>query len=254
MAEVFITAILDILMGRRTIKSVAQSSPLSTANLQNAIQQITGGKTVRPEYQILVYKDKYSVYRDYNKNAQKLGSKIHSDNLIGLTDKQLTPEFAEKYISFDQHAMATRRPFSVSEKIAHSDFGFVNATADICPVLDEQGDAVGVFIISYVDVSLENQPFPFILDSLYRGLAYHFVKNDQYSLKIPNNRVTLTRREMECVLYVMIGLDTKKIAQHMRLSPRTVDNMIAHLKEKLSMPFRQDIAEAVIKHHWLNLL
>lgn len=247
--------ILDVLMGRRTMKSVVQSSQLSMKEISDSIQQITDNKVVRSEYQILIYKDKDSVYRDHNHNTQKLGSKKYTGKLIGLTDKHINDlEFAEKYIALDQKVITSQKSLSVSEKIFYADFGLVNAVADICPVVNEEGDSIGVFIISYVDLSLKNQSFEFIMNSLYRGLAHHFVKNDQYALKLPNITATLTRREMECVLYVLIGLDTKKIAQHMRLSPRTVDNMIFHLKEKLSLPFRQDIAEACFRHHWLNLL
>ena len=247
--------ILDILMGRRTMKSVAQSFQLSMKEISNSIQQITDNKVVHSEYQVLIYKDKDSVYRDHNHNAQKLGSKKHIDNLIGLTDKHINnSELAEKHTAFDQQVITSQKSLLASEKIFYADFGLVNAVADIHPVVNEEGDSIGVFIMGYVDLALKNQSFEFIMNSLYRGLAYHFVKNNQYDLKLSNITVTLTRREMECVLYVLIGLDTKKIAQHMRLSPRTVDNMISHLKEKLSLPFRQDIAEACFRHHWLDLL
>lgn len=247
--------ILDVLMSRRTMKSIEQSFRLSKKEISDSIQQITNNKLVCSEYQILIYKDKDSVYRDHNLNARKLGSKKHTDNLVGLTDKHINDsELAERHMAFDQQVITSQKSLLASDKIFYTDFGLVNAVANICPVVNEEGDSIGVFIISYLDLALKNQSFEFIINSLYRGLAHHFVKNDQYVLKLPNITVTLTRREMECILYVLIGLDTKKIAQHMRLSPRTVDNMISHLKEKLSLLSRQDIAEACLRYHWLDLL
>jgi DNA-binding CsgD family transcriptional regulator len=64
----------------------------------------------------------------------------------------------------------------------------------------------------------------------------------------------LTRRESECFWYVVRGLNTKKIARHLRVSDRTVEKFIINLREKLGCLHKNDLIERAYQDGLISFL
>ncbi|MBN9565853.1 MAG: helix-turn-helix transcriptional regulator [Alphaproteobacteria bacterium] len=56
----------------------------------------------------------------------------------------------------------------------------------------------------------------------------------------------LTPRQVECVVYMMLGKSSKEIAKTLMISQRTVEAHISHLKSKLNVNFKSAIIEKVL--------
>lgn len=58
-----------------------------------------------------------------------------------------------------------------------------------------------------------------------------------------SNEVVLSKREKEIILLLQKGNRTKKIAADLKISPRTVDNTILKLRERLNISSREDLRQ-----------
>ncbi len=74
---------------------------------------------------------------------------------------------------------------------------------------------------------------------------------DAKGAKLPGNvcsRVsTLSRRELECLRYLVRGLPKKKIAEHMSISPKTVEQHTTRLMAKLGIHDRVTLTRFAIR-------
>jgi DNA-binding NarL/FixJ family response regulator len=71
------------------------------------------------------------------------------------------------------------------------------------------------------------------------------------------NNAYLTKREIDILTYVTLGHTSKRIAQRLNLSYRTVETHIDSLKTKLHCSYKESIPEVVIKYgiiQYLSLL
>ena len=52
--------------------------------------------------------------------------------------------------------------------------------------------------------------------------------------KIYLDNIRLSKRETECIYYLIRGMTIKRIAQTLKLSPRTVESYIKNIKNRIS--------------------
>ena len=64
----------------------------------------------------------------------------------------------------------------------------------------------------------------------------------------PNGNSTLTRRELEILRLISTGLDTKKTAQRLHVSPATVRNHVQNILGKLGAHSRLEAVACAIRH------
>ncbi len=62
-----------------------------------------------------------------------------------------------------------------------------------------------------------------------------------------NERISLSRRELECLQYLSHGKSTKEIASHLQLSPRTIEMYLQRIKEKTEIPSRSKLIDFYYK-------
>ena len=55
----------------------------------------------------------------------------------------------------------------------------------------------------------------------------------RYVITYSGARVLLSKREVECLHYLIKGKAAKEIARELEISPRTVELHISHIKEKI---------------------
>jgi DNA-binding CsgD family transcriptional regulator len=58
--------------------------------------------------------------------------------------------------------------------------------------------------------------------------------------------ITLKKRELECLIYLMRGYSAKEIASHLGISPRTVECYVLALKQKLRCTRKSELINKAI--------
>lgn len=65
---------------------------------------------------------------------------------------------------------------------------------------------------------------------------------------INNNLAPLSKREKECAHYLIKGMSTKEMAMVLKVSPRTIESHIDHIKTKLNCNTRLQIISKSLEH------
>lgn len=68
------------------------------------------------------------------------------------------------------------------------------------------------------------------------------IKN--FRIEVKNREILLTKKELECVTYLLKGYSTKRIASNMNASPRTIERYLDQLKSKMNLKRKGEIIEA----------
>ncbi|MGD9108980.1 MAG: helix-turn-helix transcriptional regulator [Gammaproteobacteria bacterium] len=66
------------------------------------------------------------------------------------------------------------------------------------------------------------------------------------STKLKFHLSKLTKREGECICYILRGMTTKQMADMMELSPRTVEGYMLNIRNKLDCKNRYEIISTVL--------
>lgn len=242
-----IQLIMDIIMRRCSITTASQRSNLSNYEIMKLIKERIGPGFANNKRQMVMYKDHNLIYRDHNQSAAVLGYNNKKSSLIGQTDYDLSPDHADAYTALDQAVIKSRTHRREQDTIFHKDLGFVSAIADVYPLYNQHHDCLGVVLCGDVTLQLSKQPFSVVLQYLSKGCAHYFIRKNSYKISsLYSSNLVLYRREVECLLYLSIGLTSKTIAQHMRISPRTIDDMTSRLKDKFGVYSRQMLIDHVI--------
>ena len=110
------------------------------------------------------------------------------------------------------------------------------------PLVNPQGAIVGAFIQSFeftginilnsanllAQLDLKKRPSGFLNQFEYEVIEEGFCKE-------------LTQREFECLFFLMRGKSSKEIGRFMKISNKTVDHHIEHIKTKLGCKTRSEI-------------
>ena|SRR5581483_4441419 len=84
--------------------------------------------------------------------------------------------------------------------------------------------------------------------SLLSDSQYNDLKPNHPRLYPPG--ITLTKREAECLYFLARAYTTKKIAQALDLSPRTIETYINNIKDKLGVIYKSEITEKAMSYHY----
>ncbi len=69
-----------------------------------------------------------------------------------------------------------------------------------------------------------------------------------------NDEIALSKRQLECLYYLLRGKSARIIAEILGLSPRTVENYFAHLKTKLNCQSTSELIEKSIQKGYLSII
>lgn len=106
-------------------------------------------------------------------------------------------------------------------------------------------------IISY-SIEIKDSRFVEIGNLLKRTAIYnpkgiHYIKKTRLSYN-------LSKREVECLFYLVRGKSMKTVAKILGLSPRTIETYLARLKEKINCYNKSDLIEFAIKEGFADMM
>jgi len=75
-----------------------------------------------------------------------------------------------------------------------------------------------------------------------------------YQLGGKYSGIYLTRREAECMLYLIRGKTVAMIADDLKLSPRTVEFYVKNLKDKMHCKNRPELIDKMLHSNFLEII
>lgn len=118
------------------------------------------------------------------------------------------------------------------------------------PLYDEHGEHLGFSGVAR-DISSD-----LIRKQLPNPIMNFFQLSDRkkYYLKGKYKNIYLSPRQAECALYLLQGKTAKQTAKILKLSPRTIEEVIGNIKAKLGLHYRSDIFDALIESDFIDIL
>ena len=82
---------------------------------------------------------------------------------------------------------------------------------------------------------------------------YH-QKQASFLLEDKFHKIELTKRQFECLFFLIRGKTSKEIAKALKLSPRTIDFYLEQMKYKLNCSTRSQLIEVAIMEGYMNII
>lgn len=229
-------------MGRASKSAVQKRLNIPGSVLAKLSDEIFPDASGYKHQNIALCKNIDSVYIDQNAFSRHLGSTKHNGNLVGLTDPEVTPELADIHIAQDHKVIAKKQAIEFDVDVVVKEIGKTPSKVTISPMRNEHGDCTGVLILGRPILDITNLSFGQLLNYLNKGYASLLLQNDFYEVSLGDFTPTkVSRREMEIMLYWLIGFTAKETALRIDTSHRSVENTIFNLKIKLDVISRSDL-------------
>ncbi len=200
-----------------------------------------------------------SVIQNINEHTIKTSGYLSVNDSIGKTVKVAAKKEAAAFsLAHDALVLRTNKTQIAFESfIRKVDNVAFSAMSIKYPWYNEDNQLIGVFGCSLIPK--EDDPFSLIkplslllqLDLLDKNHLNHpfLPKNVLPNTNCLNSKdmsPQLTKRQEECLFYLVQGMTNKQIAKCLALSPRTVEHYLEHIKKKLNAHSRIDLVAKVL--------
>jgi len=119
------------------------------------------------------------------------------------------------------------------------------------PLFDSQDEIIGVFGISALTdktVFKEAENLSTSIERIIQTGLISPAKNIMPGFHI--NEIYFSKQEIKCLRLLVTGKTIKLIAQHMSLSPRTIEFYLENIKRKLAVKTKSELIEKVVQFIW----
>lgn len=250
--ELRMQIVMQIINREATCVDVISQYGINKTNIKSWMQQLVGDRQLNPKIQSILYKDLDFRYQGCNVIGGEVGTKCKTRNALGKTDFDITPEMAREYQEFDERVFSSNRPLCVSSTVYNPILGEFRGNGTLYPVKDDNGDTAGVFIVVEHQVKLAMMGFSKIYQILLSGHANQLLTKLSYHIYHLNQKILFSWNEAHIYLYLLIGKSAKEIAQFTQRSPRTIENSIMTMKNKLGCNTVVQLIDILWKHKLLN--
>jgi DNA-binding CsgD family transcriptional regulator len=178
-------------------------------------------------------KDKDGRYLDINQEFVDSTGLNSTNDIVGKTDLQL-PWASDGSVLMQQNDLQTIS--DGASKVFHEYADCVYGKNQLyisykTPLKSHTGKIIGVFGVSaHQKADIESN---------------HSILLDIFGFK----QFKLTKRQKDCLHYLVRGMTVKQIAQQLQLSPRTVGHYLEHIKNKLKCSTRAELITLALQHN-----
>ncbi len=194
-------------------------------------------------------KDLDARYVRANNKLSTLTGFAHQHDMIGLLDSDLKCQAAESantYRKEDLDVIARDEAIQLMcfDNYANNDARLLHTVKS--PLRDENGEICGIMNQAQ-ELTLDGMSRILLRmnDSLLNGRPVTFEIRENY------HGINLSRRECECLFYLLRGFSATDISNTLNLSKRTIESYIENIKSKLKCDSKKQIFE---KAHQLGFI
>ncbi|MEM1244541.1 MAG: LuxR C-terminal-related transcriptional regulator [Pseudomonadota bacterium] len=192
------------------------------------------------------WKDNQSTYLGSNQYFAKAAGFNHPDELIGLKDTDLPwCELAAQMSHADR--LAIDQPQMILEIPLIADASCPLVITQKKPLYDHN-TLIGMIGFSFVNQTKS------ILAELSRLIGNLKNYKDQNFLVQNDSNSKLTRRQQECLYYLLRGNTIREIAKNLNLSARTIETHMVHIKNIFAVRTKSQLIEKAIEQGYLNCI
>jgi len=203
----------------------------------------------------VLWKDRDSVFmRGTALILELVGAKTRSE-LEGFTDQDLKCDaamYADAFIQQDQDVIENDKSILCFDSFLYANDQFYISMGIKAPLKDEHNKIVGVSCTSY---SLEDSFLTKVILKILKSQE-NFRPVGTCSLELVDcfHEFNLSKRESECLYYLMRGKSAKEIGSILGISGRTVESYNECIKNKMGCDSKSDIIDLAIDSGLLTFI
>lgn len=203
----------------------------------------------------LSYKDLNLVYQEVSQTVAKMVGFNHYEEMIGVDDYGLKCDIVENADLFrrdDREVLISRKP-TQSIVIQHYVTGTKILLIERKPIIDQQDQLLGLFTYGTEITDAMRNCFT---KSLFKLDLELMKRNRGVSYKVQSNEPTynLTKRELECLYYMIRGKSAKDVGDKLCLSKRTIEDYNNNLKNKMGCLTRSQVIDKAFAEGLIYLI
>ena len=138
------------------------------------------------------------------------------------------------------------RKLSIANPANFSGLGAVTVAGKIVPLKNEYNQITGILGTTRLIYSIANQPFAQALAILNAHTIPLIVNRSWYEINTRYGKIRISRREAQCILFLLKSYTAEDIASALDLSARSIESYFVNIKNKLNVHHKSDILELVI--------
>ena len=201
---------------------------------------------------IVIRKDREGHYLWHNDKAFDLSPK--GKTLVGLKDEQISPAKAKHYRAGDLQVMKTNKRERFIEKIHFCSHGYYEAWAEIIPVHNDMGNSDGVLLFSHINFRLKEQPLVAALKLIRFPRNYGLLQFDTYEFEYKELKISLSQKESEVALGLLVGMSSSEISKTMDIKTRTVESYINQIKNKFGTHKKTELVHQLLESTFVDII
>ncbi len=191
-----------------------------------------------------------SAYEYANSQFIDLMGVTAAKNIINCMDNDLYDDRTKVkiYKQYDEQVFDTEKSIEVSEEVAPKFNKLISRcmVGKLYPLYSGKSTPVGVMGI----VIPRDLPFRLTLESAVNlscaDYDHNFVRRS-YSVKINHQVITISRRELQCIIELIKGNHAGKIAENLKLKQKTIEYYLENLKNKLGATSKASLIQTVFQ-------
>lgn len=195
-------------------------------------------------------KNKLSVYQYANHPFMELMGINHIKYLKNKTDYDLCDDRnkIKIYRQHDEEVFETEKMLSINEEVIPKKNEFVRKrmVGTLYPIYTDKSQAIGVLGI----VTPQFIPFKLTLESALsltkEELDINFIRRS-YPIKVHNQTINLSKREIQCIIELIRGNHAGEIATILQLKQTTVESYLDNIKNKLGATCKSNLIQTIFQ-------
>ncbi len=208
------------------------------------------------EHHIFI-KNRHQYFEFSNQRHLNIFGMTSNNQIKGRSDSELcsNKDLVKRYKEFDVEVFDTKMPLKVSEVVnPKNNPSFIKEMqGTIYPLFNKKNMPILTLGIVHPVFKLEKINLDIILSLLPEELNALLTKQ-RYLVKIDNLSVTISRREIQCLIEILKGNHAGNIATILQLKQTTIESYISHLKNKLGASSRQELISTILQYKVLTTL
>lgn len=205
--------------------------------------------------QVIFVKNNHHLYQYSNPLFCKLMGFQKEVSLKNLTDYDLCRnKFKVKtYLAHDEEVLDTHRTIAVSEEILpkNNTSLITQLSGFIHPLFDDKFNTVGVLGMMTLHHQLLNLDLDSALKLSPEEIDQLLIKRT-YRITLQNRIISLSKREIQCILELVKGAHAGEIADVLKLKQSTVEFYLKNIKNKLGESKRNNLIKTIFNHQLIE--
>ena len=206
---------------------------------------------------ILWRKNKNSIYTQGNDACAKLFGFKRNEDMIGISDCDIpcdVSQYADLCKKTDIDVMSSRKPLRIIRTSRYAGGMQKTLLINKTPIFDKNNSVIGT--------SAYCLDFSEVLNKLSQLITSNEMKYD-HQLKLQANyhpnenytaKIKLTKRQSECLFFLLRGKTAKESAKILKICHRTVENYIDQLKLKFNCQTKSELISKALDQGYMNII